>query len=182
MEPELERAVGERAAGGETVNEAGERALGVFFAQNPGGVRVRFAGVHDQRQAGFAGRGDVDAETRLLSLPRAVLVVIVEPGFAKAHDLGMAGQAHQVFGRDLGFAGRLVGMDADRAKDIVMGLGHGQHPVEPGDMGADGQHPADPGVAGADDHLVQFVGEIRKIQVAVAVDQGHEAASASASA
>ena len=53
-------------------------------------VVVGLARMDHQRQAGFARGGDVVAEAVLLRVARAVVVVIVEPGLADRHHLGMA--------------------------------------------------------------------------------------------
>src|ERR1700733_8092520 len=64
-------------------------------------------------------------------------------------------------------------MDADRAPDVGIAFGDRAHTVELGDLGADGDHRADPGGAGPGDDRVALLGEIREIQMAMAVDELH---------
>ena len=61
-------------------------------------VVVGLARVDDERQAGLARGGDMIAEAALLRVARAVIVVIVEPGLADRHHLGMARARDQVVG------------------------------------------------------------------------------------
>ena len=68
-----------------------------------------------QRQAGFAGGGDMGAEALLLRVARAVVVVVVEPRLADRHHLGMAGARDQVGGADVELLVGVVRMGADRA-------------------------------------------------------------------
>ena len=72
--------------------------------------------------------------------------------------------------------GRLVRMRADRAPDIVIASAIARTPelVEPG---ADRQHRPDPGGARAGDHRIALGGEIREIEMAMAVDQHRESPS-----
>ncbi len=56
-------------------------------------VVVGLARMDHQRQAGLARGGDVGAEALLLRVARAVVVVIVEPGLADRHHLGMRASA-----------------------------------------------------------------------------------------
>ena len=70
------------------MHDAGIRAFGVFLGQNAGHVVIGAAGVDDQRQAGFAGRRDMNAQALALHLGAVGGVVVIEPGFTDADKLG----------------------------------------------------------------------------------------------
>ena len=138
----------------------------------------------DQRQAGGAGRRDVGAEAPFLRLARAVLIEIVEPRLAQRHDLGMPGQFDQLARGNAVFLIGLMRMGPDRAIDIGKSPGDFQERAEPPHPGRDRDHAPDPGGGGATDQGVEIVGKIRKIEMAVAVDQHggeHETLSREAS-
>ena len=88
--------VREIAAAGEAMQHGREGALPGFLLEDARHVVVGLAGVDDQRQPGLARRRDVGAEALLLRVARAVVVVIVEPGLADRHHLGMARARDQV--------------------------------------------------------------------------------------
>ena len=153
------------------MDEARKRAFGVFLAEDFQGIGFRVAGMHDDRQAGFPRGLQVGAETDFLAFPRAVFVIIVEPGFAEADDLGVSGQFDQLGRRGFGLAAGFVRMDADGAEDVIEPFGHRQHLRKLAEVGADGQHDPYPRLAGAADDRVEFVGEIWEIEMAVTVDE-----------
>ena len=90
VEAERDRAPRQLAAAGEAMQHGREGALPRFLLQDARHVVVGLARMDDQRQSGLARRRDVVAEALLLRVARAVVVVIVEPGLADRHDLGMA--------------------------------------------------------------------------------------------
>src|SRR6185437_4855317 len=65
----------------------------------------------------------------------------------------------------------LIRMGPDRAIDIGKSPGDFQERAEPPHPGRDRDHAPDPGGGGAADQGVEIVGKIRKIEMAVAVDQ-----------
>jgi hypothetical protein len=134
-----------------------------------------------ERQAGFAGRRDMPAETALLALARAVIAEIVESGFADRDNLGAACALHQVRGRHIRLFIRVVRMRADRAKYIIVRAGNLLDVGEFLDPRADGDHPPDAFSAGARNDCVALGGEIRKIEMTMAVDQHGQAAPSSGS-
>ena len=134
----------------------------------------------DQRQPGFARRRDMGAEHLLLHLARAVVVVEIEPGLADADDPRVRRQCGQLGRGGRRVVGRLVRMRADRAPDIVIGFGDRPHRRELVEPGADRQHRADAGGARPGDHRIALGGEIREIEMAMAVDEHRRAAAASA--
>ena len=105
----MARAARSRAAG-VAMQDGREGALPGFLLQDRRHVVVGIARMDDQRQAGLARRRDVVAEALLLRLARAVVVVVVEPGFADRHHLGMARRARSGRRRDVEL---LVRADAD---------------------------------------------------------------------
>ena len=124
-----------------------------------------------QRQSGFARRLNVRPQALLLRGARAVVVVIIEPGFADRHHFRMLGDRHQLGRADVELFMRLVWMRADRAEHVREFLGDGQHLGMPAHARADRHHASDVSRAGARHHRVELGGEIREIQVAVAVHQ-----------
>ena len=125
--------------------------------------------MNDQRQAGFAGRGDVCPEAGFLQFPGAVVVVVIQPGLADPDDLGVRRTADEVLDRDDGFFLRLMRVNADGAPDIRVALRNGTNPVEPGHVGADRHHGGDTGVPGALNGFVAVFVKNVEIEVAVAV-------------
>jgi len=138
------------------------------------------AGVDHQRQLGFARGLNVDAESPLLRVARAVVVVIVEPRLADRHHLRVLGRGDEVGNRHVRFLGGMVRMRADRAIDVVETLGDGAERGEFPDLGRDRHQARDLGGAGAREHGIELGGKIGKIEVAVAVDE-HQLAFSSGS-
>src|SRR3546814_1532773 len=81
-------------------------------------VLLRIAGVDDQRQAGFAGRGDMGAEAALLPFPVAMVVIIIQAGLSYADDARMGCALDQLRGIDMRMLVRLMRMDADGRPDV----------------------------------------------------------------
>ena len=71
------------------MHDAGVRPVPVLFGQNAAMSLVRGAGVDDQRQAGFARCGYVDAQGLLLNFSTFRRVVIIQTGFADADKFRM---------------------------------------------------------------------------------------------
>ena len=117
--------------------------------------------------------------TRLRDLGRRVIVVVVEAGLADADAFRMRGEAAHGGEIRRRLARRLVRMRSDGEEDAVIALGDLDEPRRLVDPRADGDHPLDAGGARALDDRVEFVGEVGKIEMAVAVDEPHVAASGS---
>ena len=162
------------------MNETCEGPGADFFSEYIEGVRIGVAGMHDQRQSGLARRRRMDAEARPLKRAGGVIVVIVEPGLADADDLVRPGVFDEDFRRRRRLVIHIVGMDSDRAIEVVVGPRQGQHIRELGEPRADRLHDADAGLGGARQHPIDVVGELGKIEMAMAVDQ-HQPAPSSAS-
>ena len=134
-------------------------------------ILVGLAGVDHQRQAGRARRRDMGAKAALLRLARAVLVEIIQPRLAERHDLRMLRQLDQFVRGNAVFLVGVMRMGADRAIDVRKSLGDREQPGKPPHPRRDRDDAADAGGLGARDDAVEIVGEIRKIEMAVAVDE-----------
>src|ERR1043166_6904599 len=91
--------------------EHGRKGTGAaFLPEDAGHVGVGFAAVDDERQSGFARRGDVRPQPRLLRLARAEMVMIVEPRLPDRDDLGMARALDEFGDRNVELFMRVVWM------------------------------------------------------------------------
>src|SRR5882672_6129839 len=161
------------------MNETAERPSAGAGLQDLGRLGVGAAAVHDQRQAGRAGGGDVGAEDFDLTVTRAVVVVEVEAGFADPDHLGMPGQFDEALDANVRFAGGFMRVNADRAVDVVIALGDRAHAVELADARADGHHRRDAGGAGARYDGIQLAALLLVVvEVAMAIDESHDGAGA----
>ena len=124
-----------------------------------------------QRQAGGARRRDMGAEAARLRFRRAVVVEIVEAGLAERHDLRMLGQRDQFIRRNAVLFIGVMRMGADRAIDVGKALGDVEQSAEPLHPRRDRHDAADAGLRCTRDNAVEIAGKVRKIQMAVAVDQ-----------
>ena len=86
IEPKIDGAARQVRAAGVTVQHGGEGALPHFLLQDLSGVGVGVARMDDQRQPGLARGRDVIAKAAFLRLARALVVEVVEPGFADRDD------------------------------------------------------------------------------------------------
>ena len=152
-----------------------ERSARHFLLKDAAALVIGLAGVDHQRQAGLARGCDMRAEPAFLGVPGAVVVEIVEPGLAERDHLGMPGQRDQLRGRDAVLLIRIVRMGADRAEHVLEPLGDREQLGQPAYPGRDRHQAADAGSGGARDDAIQILSEIRKIQMAVRVDQHHAA-------
>ena len=105
-----------------------------------------------------------------LVVARAVLIEIVEAGLSDAHDLRVRGMSDELTGFVDGFLGCLMRMNADRAPDVWMSLGHGPHARESIKTRADRQHAANACGPRAVHHCREFAAEFRVIEMTVTVD------------
>ncbi len=119
----------------------------------------------------LACRRDVLAKAPLLDVTRAVVVVIVEAGFADRHHLGMTRAGDEIGGRDVRLLMRAVGMGADRAIDLGKAFGDRQHLAVALHPRGNGDKAPDARRARARHDCVELVREVGKIEVAMAVDE-----------
>src|SRR5215470_3890909 len=115
------------AAAGEAMQHRGESSPPRFLLQYSRHVLVSVARMDDERQTGCARGGDVVAQALFLRQARAAIVVIVEPGLADCHHLGVTRAAYQLIDRNIELFVRVMRMGPDGAIDIVEALGDGEH-------------------------------------------------------
>ena len=124
-----------------------------------------------QRQPGRARGGDVVAETALLRVAWAVIIVIIEPRLPDGHHLGMAGVCDQLVGRDVELLVGVVRMGADRAVNVGKALGDGEHLGMPLDPRGNRDDAADAGRLRARHHGIELARKVGEIEMTMAVDQ-----------
>src|SRR4051812_29245559 len=111
------------------------------------------------------------AKTALLRLPRAVLIEIIQAGFAQSHDLWMLRQFDQLLCTDIIFLVCMVRMGADRAINVGETLRDRQQRIETLYPRGDREDMPYSGPRGARNDAIEVVGKIRKIEMAMAVDK-----------
>ena len=93
------------------------------------------------------------------------------------HDFGVPRARDEIARRHVQFLMGVMRMSADRAKHVGKALGDRQHLGVARNPRRDGHQARDAGCARAVDDSVKLSGKIRKIEMAMAVDQhGHWAA------
>ena len=160
------------------MHHARKCAVAVFLAQDTGHVVIGVARMDDQGQARIAGHGNMGAQRGLLDVGRFSGVVVIKPGFADAHHLGMTGQRQQVVIAGHGFCCHAHRVGSGGVKHRRVGFGDGAHGGFVFQLGADGDHARDAGLHGAVDHIWQFILKIGKIKVTMAVGNGVNVAHA----
>ena len=106
-----------------------------------------------------------------LFVARAVVIVIVKTGLTDPNDKRIDRELDQFSYRGYAFFRDLVGMNTDRAPDVLMRSRDGAHRIEFAEMGADRHHCADASLGRAGDHILAIVIEDVEVEVAVAVDE-----------
>ena len=145
------------------MHHAGISALGILVAQDRCHILIRIAAVDNQRQAGFARGGNVDAQGLLLRLRTFGGIVIIQSGLADADHLGVLRDLQQLLqcrhrlGRDTHRVG------ACGVEDGGVRLGDGAHGRLVGQLCADGDHPRHTCVMGTRDNFGQFRDEFGEI-------------------
>src|SRR5580704_4093232 len=127
--------------------------------------------MNGNRQPALPGGRDMRAENSRGDVARGYVVMIIESGFADAHAFRVARQRDQAILRHVGFFMRVMRMCPHRAKDVLVGFGDAADRTKSFRAGRNGDHPLEAGGAGAFDHGIALGGEIRKIEVAMTVDQ-----------
>ncbi len=131
--------------------------------------------VDDERQCEFARHPDEAAEHLFLGRAGGAVAEEVEPHLADGDDLRVVeGElAHRLVIR-LGHPLGVVGVDADRAVDVIARLcefAGGDARLE---IGADRHDGADTRLPGARHHLLEIFRVLAAVYVRMAVDQFHE--------
>src|SRR3984893_16710281 len=127
--------------------------------------------MNDNRQPALPGGRDMSAENPRGNVARGLVIMLIEPGFADADAFRVARQREQAILRHFGFFMRMMRMCPNRAKDFLIGFGEQADRTKSFRAGRNGDHPLEPGGAGAFDHGIALGGEIRKIEMAMTVDQ-----------
>ena len=127
--------------------------------------------MNDKRQPALPGGRDMGAENPRGNVARGLIIMIIEPGFADADAFRVARQLDQAILRHFGFFMGVMRMCADRAKDFLIGFSDDGDRTKSLRAGRNSDHPLEVGGAGAFDHGITLGGEIRKIEVAMTVDQ-----------
>src|ERR1035437_6412879 len=100
-----------------------------------------------------------------------MLVEIIQPRLAKRHDPGVPRQLDQfVRGNPVFFIG-VMRMRADRAINVRKSLGYRQQSAKTSDPRRDGDDAPDAGGLCPRHDGVEIIDEVRKIEMAVAVDE-----------
>ena len=173
--PRLERSLRELARAGETMKQGAEPPLPHFIGEDCRHVGVGVPRMDHERQVKLAGKRDMSPKDPLSDVTRRTVIVIIEAGLADANAFGMSGErAHGVEILRV-VPGRLMRMRADGEEHIVVTLRDRDHARALRHFGANGDHALDAGGAGALNNPVEVVGEIGKIEVAMAVDDCHSA-------
>ena len=97
--------------------------------------------------------------------------MIVEAGLADRHHFRIFRQSDQRLGIDVQFLMSIVRMGADRAENLRKFLSDRKHLRKFAHARADGDQARNAGGSRPRHHRVELGGEIRKIQVAVAIHQ-----------
>ena len=132
---------------------------------------IGLAGMNDQRQAGCARSSDMGAESPLLRFAANRAGRSYPARLAQRHHFRMSRQLDQFVGRNSIFLIGVMRMGADRAIDVRKLLGDRQQPAETPHPRRDGDDAPDPGSGRSCDDGVEILGEIRKIEMAMAVDE-----------
>src|SRR5580704_1778347 len=127
--------------------------------------------MNDNRQPALPGGRDMSAENPRGDVARGLVIMIIEPGFANSDAFRVARQREQAILRHFGFFMRVMRMCSNCAKDVLIGFGEQADRTKSFRASRNGDHPLEAGSAGAFDHGIALGGEIRKIEVAMTVDQ-----------
>ncbi len=127
--------------------------------------------MYDERQSGCSRCRDMPPQAHRLRVARRVVVKIIQPRLADRDDLGMGGEPNEIVGRHVQFLIGIMRMRADGTEDVRISLGDREDRVESFHPGRNRDHLPHAGVARALDDGVALGLEIRKIQVAMGVDQ-----------
>ena len=163
------------------MQDARERSSRVLLGQDRRCLLIGMPRVHNQGEPRLSRGGNMYAKAFGLGIARAMLVVEVEPGFAKPDDLGMLSKLDKALHRHLRLMRRFVRMYTNGAEHIVEAIGNRQDAIEVGDVRADRKHRPDTHIAGPCNNGVQLIREIGEIKMAMAVDK-HQPVSSPATA
>src|SRR5690606_17296273 len=147
-----------------------------LFAQERQRIVLCLAGMDDDGEAALLRCVDMAAKALLLPRPVALVIIIVEPGFADTDHARVHRSRHKLRGVDLWMLVGVVRMDADTCPHIVIRLGGGEHVVPFAFACRNVQHRTNAARAGTRQHLALLLGKPLVIEVAMRIDE-HQAAS-----
>ena len=157
------------------MEEGAEPPLPHFVGQDCRHVGVGVARMDHEREVKLPSKRNVAPKDSLSDIARCAVIVIIEARLADPNAFGMSGEgAHGVEILRV-LAARLMGMRPDGEEDVVVPLRDRDHARGLRHFGADGDHALDASRACALDDPIKVVGEVGKIEVAMAVDDCHSA-------
>ena len=152
-----------------------EPPLPHFLRQDCRRIGVGVARMDHKRQVELPGERDMPPKDPLSDIPRGAIIVIIEARLADPDAFGMFGERPHGVEVLRPLPRRLMRMCADREENVVVPLRNRGDASSLRHSGANGDHPLDAGRSRALDDCVEVVGEVGKIEVAVAVDESHSA-------
>src|SRR5208337_5018038 len=123
---EVEAALGVFEGAREAVENAAEAGGLPDFFEEAEAIVPSIAAMDDDGELGGVREFHLLAEDALLNVARGVIVEVVQADLSPGDDFGMLGKLGQSVEMRRGDFLRLVGMDADRGVDPVVGFGVGQ--------------------------------------------------------
>src|SRR4029079_19549733 len=144
----------------------------------PGGF-VRLSRVDYQWKSGLPSRLDMCLEALPLRGAVGLVVIIIEPALAERNHPRMVGSLGQGSSAEIGMRVGLMRVHADARPDVGLTLGHRDDVVPLALAGGNVEETGDAAFAGILKHFGLAFYEAFVIEVAMAVDQPHAAASAS---
>ena len=156
-------------------SRARNRPCPISSRQDCRDIVVGVARMDDEREVELARKRDLPTKDALGDVTRRVVVMIVEASLADADTFGMIGECAHGGEVLRPLSSRLMRMRADREKDVLVPLRDRDDARGLRYAGADGDHALDAGRPRALNDPVEVVGEVGKIEVAMAVDESHSA-------
>src|SRR5262245_2357310 len=163
--------MGEFASTRKTMEHGGKGALPSFFSKNARSIVVSITRRDNKRQGGCSRRTDMRAKSPLLCLARRIVIMKIEACFADRHDFFSATAGYEFGQTDVRFFMRVMWMRADRTINIGKTPRYREQSRLAPHTRRDRDHAVDSRGARARYHGVELVGEVGKIEVAMAVDQ-----------
>jgi hypothetical protein len=133
-------------------------------------IRRRMARMDDKRFAALPRSADMLAEALPLPFQVAFKAKVIKARFADGDDPGMIGQRRQLRGLRLRQV-LVVGMNADRSKQVGVGFRQCKHPGEVFQVDAYAEGVADIIIPHAGQQCVEVAGKIREIEMAVRINK-----------
>src|SRR6478752_177015 len=149
--------------------------------QDLGRILFGFASVDDERQTGFSSGLDMGFETLALCLTVRLVVIIVEAAFPNRDHPRMVCRLNQGRRTEIGVRVSFVGMDPHAGPNIRMAIGDTDNISPLALARRDIEEAVDAKLSCVLEHFFLPFDEAFVVQMAVAIDQLHAAASSSSS-